>query len=159
MKIARDTQYTKDLSRELVENIYYSIRNSEIKIPEENPDDSINGKPSYSKKFKRLCFGFTKPSVGLLFNSGSLEFNFLHRFSNTLVNDFRTNSSCFLEFIVCSERLAERHSKIQKGNLCRNLLLQRRRLCMQPRHFHGDLGSDNRCSFRRYGLFHSHHRV
>jgi Sec7-like guanine-nucleotide exchange factor len=43
MKIARDTQYTKDLTKELVENIYYSIKSAEIKIPEENPDDSING--------------------------------------------------------------------------------------------------------------------
>ena len=43
-KLAKGTKYTKDLTAELIENIYYSIRNNEIKLPEEHSDDTITGK-------------------------------------------------------------------------------------------------------------------
>lgn len=43
IKRFKDSSDTKNLPSELLENIFYSIKNNEIKIPEENPDDSING--------------------------------------------------------------------------------------------------------------------
>jgi Sec7-like guanine-nucleotide exchange factor len=42
-KLARDTKYTKDLTVEFIENIYYGIRSNEIKLPDENPNDVITG--------------------------------------------------------------------------------------------------------------------
>ncbi len=43
IKMARDTKYTKDLTVEFIESIFYGIRNNEIKLPDENPNDAITG--------------------------------------------------------------------------------------------------------------------
>ena len=42
-KIAREPKETKHLPREILEKIYFEIKQNEIKIPEENPNEDING--------------------------------------------------------------------------------------------------------------------
>ncbi len=46
------SQDTKILPSELLEHIYIDIANNEIRIPEENPEDDINGKLS---TLYRIC--------------------------------------------------------------------------------------------------------
>ena len=43
-KIAREPKETKHLPREILEKIYFEIKQNEIKIPEENPNEDINGR-------------------------------------------------------------------------------------------------------------------
>lgn len=43
VKRARDTPDTRNLPTELLEEIYHTIKNNEIKIPEENLNADVNG--------------------------------------------------------------------------------------------------------------------
>jgi Sec7-like guanine-nucleotide exchange factor len=43
-KIAREPKETKHIPRDILEKVYYEIKQHEIKIPEENPHEEINGK-------------------------------------------------------------------------------------------------------------------
>lgn len=43
VKSARQPKETQHLPTELLENIYYNIKENEIKIPDEHPNEEING--------------------------------------------------------------------------------------------------------------------
>lgn len=51
VKSTREPKETNHLSQELLENIYYNIRDNEIKLPDDHPNEDITGKNIFQTRF------------------------------------------------------------------------------------------------------------